>query len=152
MIARKADALQRRACSHRMSAEMSPLSQAWSVKLTKPLPTRDGLVLRSLDDARSYILALPGALQHREHWQNAASLLMDAAGGGGNPHAVQAATKQVELALFLDARLLLAAKTTPRERLAPMLKKKPPASSVRKVPSGTERPKRGKPHRAVGPT
>jgi hypothetical protein len=90
-----------------MREGMSPLSQAWSVNLTKPLLTRDGLVLRSLDDARSYILALPGGLQHRDHWQNAASLLMDAAGGAGNPDAVQAATKQVELALFLDARLLI---------------------------------------------
>lgn len=73
----------------------------WSRKLTVPLETQDGKTLRTLKEAAAYATALPVEYQTRPQWQHAAKLLMEAAKGGS----VEAATDQVEKALFLDMRL-----------------------------------------------
>jgi uncharacterized protein YdgA (DUF945 family) len=50
------------------------------------------------------ILALPAGEQMRNSWQKAAELLMAAAEHNGD---IEAATKQIAAALFMQARLLL---------------------------------------------
>ena len=74
----------------------------WSALLSRPLTLRDGTTLTTLADARGAILALPSSDEERNAWLKAADLLMAAAEQGGD---VAAATEQVELALFLQARL-----------------------------------------------
>jgi hypothetical protein len=41
-------------------------------KLTRPLPTKDGVVLRTIEDARAYMLALSKQRETRTQWQRAA--------------------------------------------------------------------------------
>ena len=68
-------------------------------KLTPyPLPTKDGGTLRTVADARSYILALSKTRELRAHWQHACRLLLQEAGAA-------ALTRQVQLALFMDGKL-----------------------------------------------
>src|SRR5512132_956592 len=68
-------------------------------KLTPyPLPTKDGGVLRTIGDARAYMLALPKTRERRAHWQHAYRLLLQEAG-------VAALTRQFHLALFMDGKL-----------------------------------------------
>ena len=69
-----------------------------SQKLTRPLVTKDGGMLRTVLDARAYMLALPKGREHRTQWQRAAELLL----GEAN---VADFSKAVELALFYDANL-----------------------------------------------
>jgi hypothetical protein len=69
-----------------------------SQKLTRPLPTKDGGTLRTVLDARSYMLALSEARERDTRWQRAAELLLGEAD-------VAAFSKAAELALFYDARL-----------------------------------------------
>jgi hypothetical protein len=70
-----------------------------SQKLTPyPLPTLDGGVLRTIGNARAYMLALPKKREQRSHWQHACRLLLQEAG-------VAALTRQVRLALFMDGKL-----------------------------------------------
>ena len=73
-----------------------------SKKLTRPLPTKDGGVLRTVLDARTYMLALSEDRERRAQWQRAAELLLAEADVG-------AFSKQIELALFYDAKLQLSA-------------------------------------------
>jgi len=72
-----------------------------SQKLTRPLPTKDGGTLRTVLDARTYMLALPQRRETTAQWQRAAELLLAQAD-------VAEVSKQVELALFFDAKLDLA--------------------------------------------
>jgi hypothetical protein len=72
-----------------------------SRKLTTPLRTKDGGTLRTVLDARTYMLALSNDREHRAQWQRAAELLLSEAD-------VAAFSKGVELALFYDAKLDLA--------------------------------------------
>ncbi len=72
-----------------------------SRKLTRPLRTKDGGTLRTVLDARTYMLALSNDREHRAQWQRAAELLLAEAD-------VAALSKAVELALFYDAKLDLA--------------------------------------------
>jgi len=101
--------------------------RGWDTKLPLPLPTTDGMTITTLNDARSYMLRLPASLKRRDEWQCAAALLM-AAGAGGHADAVEAARRQLELALFLNARLRLASRRgrarAPRGWLAPLPKQK----------------------------
>jgi len=69
-----------------------------SQKLTRPLVTKDGGTLRTVLDARAYMLALPKRRETSAQWQRAAELLLGQAD-------VAAFSKQVELALFYDAKL-----------------------------------------------
>jgi hypothetical protein len=45
-------------------------------KLTKALPTRDGGVLRTVEDARAYMLKLSKQRETRAQWQHACALLL----------------------------------------------------------------------------
>ena len=68
-------------------------------KLTQPLPTKAGNVLRTIADASNYMLALPD--DHAElctRWRRAAQLLLDQAD-------VAAVSRQVKLVLFFEAKL-----------------------------------------------
>jgi len=58
-------------------------------------------VLRTLRDARDFMLDQPNGIQERQSWQRVAELLLEAAENGAD---VEDVTKQVELALFLEAR------------------------------------------------
>ena len=73
-----------------------------SKKLTRPIPTQDGGTLRTVLDARTYMLALSEDRELLSQWQRACELLLAAAD-------VAELTKQIELALFLDAKLVLVA-------------------------------------------
>ena len=74
-----------------------------SQKLTQPLPTKDGAVLRTIGDAANYILALRHErAENCNRWRHAAELLLDQAD-------VAAVSHQVHLALFYDAQLDLGA-------------------------------------------
>jgi predicted secreted protein len=69
-----------------------------SQKLTRPIPTKDGGTLHTVLDARTYMLRLSKNRERRGQWQRAAELLLEEAD-------VAALSKQVELALFMDAKL-----------------------------------------------
>src|SRR5262249_39683383 len=69
-----------------------------SQKLTRPLATKDGGTLRTVLDARTYMLALSKPRERRTQWQHAVELLLAQAD-------VADFSKQVELALFYDAKL-----------------------------------------------
>jgi hypothetical protein len=71
-----------------------------SQKLTRPIPTKDGGTLRTVLDARTYMLALSQDREHRAQWQRACELLLAEAD-------VEAFSRQIELALFYDAKLAL---------------------------------------------
>jgi hypothetical protein len=73
-----------------------------SKKLTRPLPTKDGGTLRTVAEARTYMLGLSKARELRAQWQRAAELLLAEAD-------VADFSKQIELALFYDAKLDVAA-------------------------------------------
>jgi hypothetical protein len=60
---------------------------------------RDGTELITLAEVRAFILA--EHIQERGSWQHAAELMILAAERGGS---IEAATVQIEDALFLDAR------------------------------------------------
>jgi hypothetical protein len=70
--------------------------------LTRPLLTKDGGTLRTVLDTRTYMLALSKDRERRAQWQRAAELLLEQAN-------VADLSKQVELALFYDAKLDVAA-------------------------------------------
>lgn len=76
----------------------------WTRHLSRPVHTRSGATLRTLDDARRYLLALPDAEGLRPAWQSAAGPL-GAAAECGTPDAIEAATEQVERALLLCYQL-----------------------------------------------
>jgi hypothetical protein len=69
-----------------------------SKKLTRPLPTKDGGTLRTVAEVRTYMLGLPKDRELRAQWQRAAELLLGEADVG-------AFSRQIELALFYDAKL-----------------------------------------------
>jgi hypothetical protein len=71
-----------------------------SQKLDRPLPTKDGGTLRTVLDARTYMLTLSQDREHRAQWQRACDLLLAEAD-------VEVFSRQVELALFYDAKLVL---------------------------------------------
>ncbi len=73
-----------------------------SKKLTRPLPTKDGGTLRTAGEARAYMLGLSKDRELRAQWQYAAELLL-------GETEVANFSKQVELALFYDAKLDVAA-------------------------------------------
>ena len=67
-------------------------SEYFSERLTPhPLPTKDGGVLRTVGDARAYILALPKTRMARAHWKRASLLLQEEVGAAALTRQVQAA-------------------------------------------------------------
>jgi hypothetical protein len=78
---------------------MSLPSAYLSQKLTQPLPTKGGFVLRTIRCAADYMLALdPAHAEGCNRWRHAAQLLLDQAD-------VAAVSRQIHLALFYDAQL-----------------------------------------------
>src|ERR1700730_11525398 len=71
-------------------------------KLARPLPTKDGGILRTAEDARTYMLKLPKHRQIKGQWQHAVALMLT----HGD---IVDLIKQIELALFYDAQLDVAA-------------------------------------------
>ena len=69
-----------------------------ATKLTEPLPTTDGGVLRTVGDATRYMTKLPKQRETRQAWQQVAKLILNRA-------PVDAVTRQLSLALFTDAKL-----------------------------------------------
>jgi hypothetical protein len=69
-----------------------------SQKLDRPLPTKDGGTLRTVAEARAYMLGLSKSRELRSQWQRAAELLLGEAD-------VAALSRALELALFYDAKL-----------------------------------------------
>jgi hypothetical protein len=76
-------------------------SWGWSANLTRSIVLKDGTRLATLGDVRTFILKQPEHIQERGSWQHAAELTILAAERGGN---IEAATTQIEDALFLEAR------------------------------------------------
>jgi hypothetical protein len=83
---------------------MAKARDGWSAKLARPIGVKGGTKLGTLADVRAFILEQPDYIQERQAWQRAAELLIEAADDQGR---IDAATKQVERALFLEARLVL---------------------------------------------
>ena len=55
----------------------SRLSSAYlKSKLSRPLPIKGGGVLRTVTEAKAYMIALPALRETRQHWQHAAALMM----------------------------------------------------------------------------
>jgi hypothetical protein len=85
-----------------MSLPRAYLSQ----KLTQPLPTKGGTVVRTIGEAANYVLSLPADRAERcNRWQHAARLLLDRGDVADVSH-------QVHLALFYDAQLDIGAMGT----------------------------------------
>jgi hypothetical protein len=73
-----------------------------SQKLTRPISTKDGGTLRTVLGARTYMVGLSKDRELRLQWQRACELLLAEAD-------VETLSKQLELALFYDAKLDIAA-------------------------------------------
>ena len=83
---------------------MAKARDGWSAKLPRPIGVKAGPKLGTLAEVRAFILEQPDYIQERQSWQRAVELLMEAA---EDPRGIEAVTKAVELALFLEARLVL---------------------------------------------
>jgi hypothetical protein len=76
-----------------------PLPKAFlATKLAEPLPTTDGGVLHTIGDAIRCMTALPKHRETKQAWQHACKLIL-----GRAP--VENITRQLSLALFMDAKL-----------------------------------------------
>src|SRR5215471_13642213 len=69
-----------------------------SRKLSRPLPPKDGGTLRTVLDARAYMLRLSKDRERGARWQRAVQLLLAKADVG-------AVSRQLELALLYDGKL-----------------------------------------------
>lgn len=76
---------------------------SWDAKLARPLKPINHAPLRTLADARDYMLALPPAIAEWQAWHHAGKLLL-AAATIPTKTAISAATDQVGTALFLTYR------------------------------------------------
>ena len=80
-----------------------PLSRTEYLGQPHPaVPTKDRGVLRTVADARDYMLALPEDREFKHHWQHTAKMILDQAD-------VAEVSRRVELALFYDGKLDLVA-------------------------------------------
>jgi hypothetical protein len=77
-----------------------------SQKLTRPIHTKDGGTLRTVKDAHTYMMALSKQRETSAQWQRAAAMLLEQAD-------VTDLSNQVQLALFYDGKLDLAALSEP---------------------------------------
>ena len=75
------------------------LQAAYSITSVAATSNVGGAVM--LGDVRAFILKQPEHIQERGSWQHAAELMILAAERGGS---IEAATTQIEDALFLEAR------------------------------------------------
>jgi hypothetical protein len=74
----------------------------WESKLSRSFVLRDGRSLRTLAEARAFILKLPEADQQRSSWQSAVKQLLE---GGRERRQHRAPTEAIERALFLQGKL-----------------------------------------------
>lgn len=74
----------------------------WRARLARPVRLQNGAVIKSLFEARAYVLQLDEDDQSRSVWQCAAARLIQAADGTAS---VEDATIQMELALLIAGRL-----------------------------------------------
>ena len=70
----------------------------WNTVLSRPIRVKDGSTLKTLADARAYILELPSEVTARPSWRDAAETLVEAAEGRAT---VAEASQKVETALFV---------------------------------------------------
>jgi hypothetical protein len=75
----------------------------WSAPLARTVGVKGGPELRTLADARAYLLTLPEEEQGEPRWQSVARKLLLACESGE----VEPVTHQIEFALFMSARLVL---------------------------------------------
>jgi hypothetical protein len=81
------------------------MPRGWSASLTRPVVIRNGPVLRTLNDARTFMIDhLPAEDHDRNSWRQAAELLLAAADGSAE---IETATQQLERTLFLLAKWVL---------------------------------------------
>ena len=86
----------------------------WKKPLTRAVTTREGKTVRTL--AQAARLALDSETRERSSWQGAAQMLMTAADSGRRSD-IEVATKQLELALFLENRLQMkTSKASPKSK------------------------------------
>ena len=67
-------------------------------KLIPPIATKDGGVLRTVEDARAYMLRLSKEREQRRHWQESRKLILEEADGA-------AVSWQLRIALLKDGKL-----------------------------------------------
>jgi hypothetical protein len=69
-----------------------------SQELDRPLPTKDGGILRTMRDACDYMTGMDKKRELRSHWQRACKLILA-------KEEVLTVSRALELALFMDAKL-----------------------------------------------
>jgi hypothetical protein len=69
-----------------------------SQELDRPLPTKDGGILRTIRDACNYMTGVGKQRELRTHWQRACKLILA-------KEDVLTVSRALELALFMDAKL-----------------------------------------------
>jgi hypothetical protein len=69
-----------------------------SQKLDRPLPTKDGGILRTIRDACTYMTSMDKKRELRTHWQRVCKLILA-------KEDVLTVSRALELALFMDAKL-----------------------------------------------
>lgn len=78
------------------------MADNWDKKFRKPVEPRDGKPIKTLADARAYMLALPAGLETRPEWQRAIEAALAAAKGKARTDAARDALTN---ALFINMRL-----------------------------------------------
>jgi hypothetical protein len=76
----------------------------WELKLSRVVAPIRSEPLRTLSDARAYILSLPPGTRHQDDWERAADLLM-AAVDSARETDIEQATFQLERALLFHKLL-----------------------------------------------
>jgi hypothetical protein len=69
-----------------------------SQELDRPLPTKDGGILRTIRDACDYMMGMDKKRELRTHWQRACKLILA-------KEDVLTVSRALELAIFMDAKL-----------------------------------------------
>jgi hypothetical protein len=94
-------------------AASTSFGMSWQTALARPIKPVDHEPLRTLADARGYLLKLPKGTTNQQAWQYAAELLL-AAAEDADPATIRTTTDQLERALFLSYRLDLGTSTNTR--------------------------------------
>jgi hypothetical protein len=76
----------------------------WELELSRAIRPVRSEPLRTLSDARAYILSLPPGPRHQDDWQRAADLLMAAVDSASETD-IEQATFQIERALLFHKLL-----------------------------------------------
>lgn len=79
------------------------MADDWDKKFWKPVKPRDGKPIKTLADARAYMLAMPAGAGTRPEWQRAIEATMAAA--KGKKTGTDAARDALTNALFINMRL-----------------------------------------------